>query len=120
MPNDKPSHSCLRSQEFGELKTKVEDLTDDVGTLKKLVVEGNGNPALSVSVPKLSDAVEKLTPVVERLDNKVDELIEDKALREGYRLGKEKVKKTNRWLIGTLIAFGGLLLTAIALLLKAS
>lgn len=97
------SHTCLRSEEFGKLHADVNNLKDDVGILKKAVMEGNGEPALTVTVPQLSIAVKDLTPQVEGLKTGVSSFLQFQKEQEGYHKGKQTVRNRDRWLIGIMV-----------------
>ena len=112
------AHICLRSEEFGKLTSDVDGLKDDVETLNKIVMEGNGHEALQVSVPKLAQAVDNLnrnlTPAVNDLRTGVSGLLQFEKEQEGYHKGKRVESNRQRWLIGLLVmVLLGLLTTLI-------
>jgi len=115
----KPSHECLRSQEFGAITTKVDEISKDVEALNKVVMVGNGEPALASTVPQLSKAVsEELVPAVRDLRTGLSGFMKFQSEQEGYHKGKEAIRNRNRWLIGVLITLIlGLLGTMVTLMI---
>lgn len=111
MPDNKQSsHICLRSKEFGALESKVDTLKNDVKILNKMVLTGNGDPPLTVSVPLLTGAVKDLK-------TGLSGFVKFQSEQEGYHRGKETIRKRNRWLIGILVTLIlGLLGTMVTLM----
>jgi len=107
------AHTCLRSEEFGKIISDVDNLKEDVKVLNKAVMEGNGEPALTVTVPQLSLAVKALTPQVEGLKTGVSSFLQFQKSQEGYRKGKDSAKTRTRWIIGLLVTVVLGLLTAL-------
>ena len=101
----------MRSEEFGKLISDVDNLKGDVEVLNKAVMRGNGEPALTVTVPQLSKSVKELTPVVGDLKTGVNAFLQFQKEQEGYHRGKEasarksqRLSNKNRWAIGLLVS----------------
>jgi hypothetical protein len=108
---------CKKEAIVGTLVTEVANLKEDVKILNKVVMEGNGNDALMVSVPKLAQAVKTFTPAVEKLTEEVSKSRHYQDQMEGYHKGKNTVKRRNRWLIGLLVTIIlGLVTTVVVLI----
>ncbi len=110
------SHACLRSEEFGALGSRVDGLTEDVITLNKIVMTGNGEPPLATTVPILARAVKELVPAVQDLRTGLSGFVKYQSEQEGYHRGKEAVRKRSRWIIGILVSIGIALLTTMIVL----
>ena len=116
MEDEKATHACLRSEEFGALGSKVEGLAENVNTLNKIVMTGNGEPPLATTVPILTKAVEELVPAVQDLRTGLSGFVKYQSEQEGYHRGKEAVRKRSRWIIGILVSIGIALLTTMIVL----
>lgn len=117
--NEKHPSYCRKEKELGSLESKVEGLTDDINTLNRIVMTGNGQPPLATSVPQLAGAVKELVPAVQDLKTGLSGFIRFQSEQEGYHRGKETARKRSRWIIGILVTVGlGLMTTMIVLLSK--
>ena len=96
-------HTCLRSEEFGKILTDVDNLKEDVSILNKAVMQGNGEAALTVTVPQLSIAVKDLTPQVDGLKKGVNAFLQYQKEQEGYHKGKQTARNKDRWLMGLMV-----------------
>jgi len=108
MANDNHVH-CTKEAE-------IAGISSDVKTLKRIVM-GNGQPGLSVTVPELTANVKELNNTIGTLATGVSGLLKFQENQMGIESGKEQIRKSNRWIIGTLLAIVSALLALIAILL---
>jgi hypothetical protein len=109
--NGKHLAYCRKEKEIAEIYTKV-------NRIEKVVMDGNGNEALSTCVPKLSDNVETLTDrVIPDLKIAISGFHQFQSEQEGRHEGKESMRKRTRYIIGTLISVCSLLLVVVGILI---
>ena len=119
LEDEKHPHYCRKEKELGALESKVGGLADDINTLNRIVMTGNGQPPLATSVPQLAGAVKELVPVIHDLKTGLSGFIRFQSEQEGYHKGEETAKRRSRWVIGILVTVGlGLMTTMIVLLAK--
>ncbi len=111
-------HACHRAEEFGKLSAEVGNLKKNVQVLNKAVMEGNGELALIVTVPKLAQTInEGLIPAVKDLKTGVNAFVKYQEGREGFHAGEKNVQRHTRWLIGIMATvILGLLVTLFSMI----
>ena len=92
---------CVKEAEIAEMKTEVRNL--------KKVIFSNGGPGLADTVPRLAQSVETFSDNVKCLTTGVNGLLRFQQTIEGERIGREQIRKRNRWVIGLLITATGVL-----------
>lgn len=104
---------CRKEKEIAEIYTKV-------SRMEKIVMDGNGNEALFISVPKLSDSVETLNEkTIPDLQKGMSGFLKFQENMEGRHDGKEAAQRRFRWIVGLMVTINlGMLSALIALILK--
>jgi len=106
MPENGYSY-CRKEKEIAEMYINFKNMKEDINELRKEVI-GNGS-GLKITVPLLEKSVKELTEIVKEHKTAVHGI--NKFLQEetGKKIGKEEMKKSTRWLIGTLIGIASTL-----------
>jgi hypothetical protein len=96
-------HECSQSENLREIKREI---------------FGNGRPGLKEEVANLKTRMEITVTTIEKIDAKMDTLLDFHNEYKGALSYKNKVTDKNRWLIGTLIAFGTIIVSLLIFIIE--
>ena len=87
----------------------MEKINERIEALEKMVMKGNGREPLNVTVSRIEErqsaminSINNLSENVKGLTTTVSALIKTTEFIKGEERGKEKIRKINRWAIGTM------------------
>ena len=87
----------------------MEKINERIEALEKMVMKGNGRGPLNVTVSRIEErqnaminSINDLSKDMKELTTTVSALVKTIEFFEGEKKGEEKIKKINRWAIGTM------------------
>lgn len=83
---------------------------DRIKTIEKILIIGNGQPSILKQMATLAESQENIKQTIQDINDNVKTLLTYKEQTEGAKSYKNNIVSKNQFLIGTVIAFAGVII----------